>query len=315
MARGQVFSVAASQNQLLSTQSKQEEQSFALLNPNDGVVYLALNRSIADIFPSSWDWKLPSQSYGLFPGPWESIGVYYLDQSGAGLAGDFNLYDSDIRLTIPDIHSIGRALQTRSSALDIAEGVQPANPGAGIIRLWANGGGEFLNILRSDGTDARVLDTGKFLTGAYAGFAIRHLLYATGGTQASAITVAANNWSLLSGTFNFTKLYGGSDLLINVAYGGVIGSPVGTNGVVNLNIALDSGGVAAVGLQDYFCNAQGLAGNNAFFSGTRLYRFSSITAGLHNVNVQGFWQTASTWITNAPAAGNFFQMHVMELLI
>lgn len=156
MARGQVLQVPSGGGVLVTPPANQEKQSFALLNPNDGVCYLALNRR-ADPNPASWDWKLPSQSYGSFPGPWESLGIYYVDQSGAGLQGELNLYELDSRFDIPDIHSIGRALQARSTTLDITAGVQPVVPPVGVSRLWTDAT-DVLHILRQNGTDRRVLD-------------------------------------------------------------------------------------------------------------------------------------------------------------
>jgi len=169
VARGQVLAIPSGTQQLVVTQGREEKQAFGLLNPNDGVCYLALNRQ-AGLAPAAWDWKLPSQSYGLFPGPWDSLGIYFLDQSGAGRQGELNLYDSDAKLEIPDIRSIGRALQAQATTLDVTEGIQPANPGAGIARLWADVTAH-LHSLDSAGVDRTILDSltaaGGALTGTY----------------------------------------------------------------------------------------------------------------------------------------------------
>src|SRR5215831_12694646 len=125
MARGQIITLPSGLGTVIESTSHEELDSVAVLNPNDGVLYLKMN-SDAGPTPAQWDWRLPSQSYGLFPGPWVSLGLYYLDQSGTGRSGDFNVYDSTAKLPVPVIQAIGRAVQGQSSAVDITQGAQPA---------------------------------------------------------------------------------------------------------------------------------------------------------------------------------------------
>src|ERR1043165_8041232 len=125
MPKGQNIILANSTGTLITAPNASENQSFAILNPNDGIVYATVDGAAT---PTNWDWKLPSQSYGLFPGPWQSVGLYFLDQSGAGRQGELTLYASDQKLIIPDIKSIGRALQAQLTTMDVTQGTQPANP-------------------------------------------------------------------------------------------------------------------------------------------------------------------------------------------
>jgi hypothetical protein len=176
MARGQVFTLPSAQASLIETLSKEEMDSVAVLNPNDGVVYLKLNGA-AGPTPSQWDWKLPSQSYGLFPGPWISLGLYYLDQSGSGRSAELNVYDSSDKLYTPYIVAIGRAVQSAGTTMDISQGNQPQNPPAGTGRLWIDAQNN-LHVLNSTGADQQEIDNndaaGGHLTGIYPNPSIRN---------------------------------------------------------------------------------------------------------------------------------------------
>ena len=167
MARGQVRTVPSGSNLLITTETHEEKSSMAVLNPNDGFLYIKMNGP-AGPTPSQWDWKLPSQSYGLFPGPWTSIGVYYVDQSGSNRGADINIYDSDQKLYLPSIIAIGRAVALAGSALDVSQGTIPANPPASTIRLWADGNGD-LHTLSSTGVDQIVVDSATALGGDLEG--------------------------------------------------------------------------------------------------------------------------------------------------
>lgn len=127
--------------------------SIKVLNPNDGVAYIARNRDALSSGYGDWDWKVPSQSYAMLPGPFHSAGVYFLDQSGAGRQGEISVYLSTQKLDDPVFLAIGRALVAQQTTLDITEGAQPANPGAGILRLWADGT-DLLHILSGSNVDA-----------------------------------------------------------------------------------------------------------------------------------------------------------------
>lgn len=157
MARGQVLTLTTGTARLIESETGGEMESVAVLNPNDGVVYLKLNGP-AGPTSSQWDWKLPSQSYGLFPGPWVSLGLYYLDQSGSGRNGELNVYSATNKLYTPVIGAIGRAVQQAGSTMDISTGTIPQNPPAGSARLWVDGSGN-LHLLQANGTDQQEIDS------------------------------------------------------------------------------------------------------------------------------------------------------------
>ena len=180
MVRGQVATIPSGTGVLLTTLSREEKASMAILNPNDGVIYLKMN-SPASIAPTNWDWKLPSQSYGQYPGPWQSLGLYYQDQSGSNAAGQVNLYESDAELAIPSIVAIGRAAQVAGTQVDITQGTIPQNPPASTSRLWIDTSGH-LHLLDSTGSDKTVVDSNNissYVTPLIAGTALGGDLYGT----------------------------------------------------------------------------------------------------------------------------------------
>jgi hypothetical protein len=84
--------------------------------------------------------------------------MYFQDQSGASSTGQVVVYASMDKLEIPQFWSIGRALLTAGSTLDINTGSQPQNPPANTVRLWADGNGD-LHILSGSGSDNLVYDS------------------------------------------------------------------------------------------------------------------------------------------------------------
>ena len=170
--------------------------SFVVYNPNDGVCFVALDRTADGIM---WDHKVPSQSGGKFPGPVNSyLSIYYLDQSGGGQNGQVVIYPSVDLVDIPYFWSIGRALLTQATSLDIVEGSQPGNPGSGILRLWADGSDQ-LHGLNGGGTDEVFISTRTPLGGSLTGFlpnpsVVEYYAIAANSPQ----TIPTSVWTALS---------------------------------------------------------------------------------------------------------------------
>ena len=183
MARGQILTIPNQTATLVSTLSREQKASLSMLNPNDGICYVKLNGPASNTI-AMWDWKVPSQSYCQLPGPWESLGVYYLDQSGSGRSAEVNVYELDSSIAVPSFIAIGRAVQQAGSTVDVSQGTQPANPPSSTVRLWADGTGH-LHVLQSNGTDYTEVDSNNINT------------YAQAVTLAGRIsgTIGANIWS------------------------------------------------------------------------------------------------------------------------
>jgi hypothetical protein len=169
-----VIKVIASQThtQILIQSGNVPYGSARILNPNDGVLYVARNRDCNGPAHGDWEWKVPSQSYAMLPGEqpgFSTLGLYYVDQSGGNRPGEITVYPSFQKLDDPAFVAIGRAQLTAQTTLDIATGSQPANPGTGFARLWIDGSND-LHILGSNNVDNLVLDSSNwqtFVTPAY----------------------------------------------------------------------------------------------------------------------------------------------------
>jgi len=154
--QGLKFNILTGQEAHLSFQST---GSFTAYNPNDGYTLIALDRTATLL---DYDHKLPSQSGGHFPGPINSyLSMYFVDQSGAGLSGQIIVYASADILQIPQFWSIGRAIQSQVTSLDLIQGTIPPAPPANTTRMWSDASGH-LHLEQSTGTDYTVLDNTNY---------------------------------------------------------------------------------------------------------------------------------------------------------
>jgi hypothetical protein len=185
--------------------------SISVLNPNNGVVFVARNRDCISTQVGAWDWKVPSQSYAYLPGPFQSVGLYYQDQSGAATPGDISTYASEQKLDWPHFQAIGLTLASVVTTLDIGQGNQPVPPAANNVRLWADGNGD-LHILSSSGTDNLVYDSSNIGNAAVGGDVVGSLsntfviyrnasgadVYTSGGTRQHHVTFGTETlwWAL-----------------------------------------------------------------------------------------------------------------------
>lgn len=286
MARGQVFTQPNQTGQIIETTSREEMNSVAILNPNDGVVYLKLNGP-AGSTPSQWDWKLPSQSYGLFPGPWVSLGVYYLDQSGSGRSGELNVYDATDKLYTPDIKAIGRAVQAAGTTVDISQGTQPQNPPASSARLWVDGSGH-LHVLQSNGSDFLTIDANNYAS------VITLLGDVTGPVQSNIISnLAVTTTKLADNAVTTIKLATASVTGLKIADGSITSAKINPNtldlrpqGFSSSDIISDRGNGTGV----LFLDASGV--HYLFWNGTN-YIFGNPPGGI------SVGQVACTAIVNS----------------
>lgn len=202
MPRGQQITLAHNGAALVTASDSSEHSAFGILNPNDGIVYLLINGPAS---PQQFDYIVPPESYGIYPGRWTSLGFSYADESGTGQSGSLILYpDDSYQLGIPSISAIGRAILTNQNNMDIIEGVEPAAPGAGVIRIWAdiNGG---LNKLLPGGLNAQLLDSSNAQIVSEAHTSSDAAIPNVAGTYADvvSITLAAGKWLLFADTVIF----------------------------------------------------------------------------------------------------------------
>jgi hypothetical protein len=169
MAVGQTLEIPSQTSSQYFIPSGFAAPSIGVLNPNDGVAYVARNRQSTNTSVGGWDYKVPSQSYAILPGlVWQSVGVFYLDQSGSNASGEITIYALSQKYEVPLFQAIGRAALVAGTTLDITTGNQPQNPAANSVRLWADGSGN-LHVLTGAGTDKTVLDSGNYGTYSIGG--------------------------------------------------------------------------------------------------------------------------------------------------
>lgn len=231
--------------------------AIRVLNPNDGVAYVKQNQDCTSTSVGAWDYKIPSQSFALLPGAgegWQSIGVFYVDLSGAGLPGDIQVYLTQSTTNDPIFQSVGRATLLNSSSVDIVSGAQPSNPGAGIGRLWIDTGGH-LNVLQPSGTNYVELDNTNFTPyvqgTALGGDLFGQISAANVGVRfGSAIYYFDQNstqrlWmQVASGSFNFYTQGGAFQFL---SQAGALLVSIGTSGQLNCNGITSAGGITTTG--------------------------------------------------------------------
>lgn len=222
--------------------------SFIAYNPNDGVCYLALDRTASSL---NFDHKLPSQSGGRFPGPINAyLSIYYQDQSGSGVGGQISIYGDPKPLEIPYFWSIGRAIQSQVTSLDINQGSQPPNPPVAVDRIWADNQG-LIHHLHSNGVDTILVDplqTGVVSTQMIAANATQQLLGSQSGQGFSTTTVSTWVATPLSATVTtsggmlrmFYSLGGACSTAGNSFYTGL-----GWSGVVQVQLTLTKQALAA----------------------------------------------------------------------
>jgi len=231
--QGLKFNIPTGQERHLSFQAT---GSFTAYNPNDGYALIALDRTAS---PVDYDHKLPSQSGGQFPGPINSyLSIYYLDQGGGGISGQIIVYASPQATQIPQFWSIGRAVQTQVTAMDIVQGSQPGNPPASVGRLWVDNNYN-LHLLHSDGTDQFEIDNNDVLGGILSG-TLLNPQFSNGPLDAPAMI-------RVTGLGNYNSSFGAG---IEIYY-----SPVGASGNGYFQCYDRSGG-GSVARDIYF---QGLA--------------------------------------------------------
>lgn len=134
MARGDIITLASGASTLRPTADT--ARSIVLNNRNNGNVYVA-----ADELPDThfFDYIVGPYNTARLPGLFrETVGLYYQDLSGAGVAGQIEWYRSAMSVDAPEYGPIGSAVQTSFANVDLAQVATPGPPASGFSRLFAS---------------------------------------------------------------------------------------------------------------------------------------------------------------------------------
>jgi hypothetical protein len=286
--------------------------SISVLNPNNGVTYVARNRDCISTTPGAWDWKVPSQSYAYLPGPFQSVGLFYVDQSGGAIPGDISVYASQQTFDLPSFQAIGLTLASVVTTLDIGTGNQPAPPAANNIRLWADGSGH-LHILSATGTDNVIYDASNIGTVALGGDL-------TGTISNASIAMRNNSYQYARDASNTSRVWQGvgSDNIVryfNVGASLIIWESNAGAGLATLdNVGNFTAGAALVANSNAtigFSNGQTIGWNasygfvfssNVYMGGPTLYFASN--PGLYVTAIGSALETSVALLVGAGASNS-----------
>src|SRR5207253_8081013 len=111
-------------------------QSLVVNNRNNGLVYVAADELPTTLF---FDYIVPPNSSARLPGVFrETVGVLYQDLTGAGTAGQVELYRSNRVVDAPEYGPLGAAAVTSFANVDLAQVATPGAPASGFTRLFAS---------------------------------------------------------------------------------------------------------------------------------------------------------------------------------
>jgi len=134
VARGDIVTIANGATALRPLADA--AQSLVVNNRNNGLVYVAADELPTTLF---FDYIVPPNSSARLPGVFrETVGVLYQDLTGAGTAGQVELYRSNRVVDAPEYGSLGATSPTSFANVDLAQVATPSAPASGFSRLFAS---------------------------------------------------------------------------------------------------------------------------------------------------------------------------------
>ena len=134
MARGDIVTIANGATALRPLADA--AQSLVVNNRNNGLVYVAADELPTTLF---FDYIVPPNSSARLPGVFrETVGVLYQDLTGAGTAGQVELYRSNRVVDAPEYGPLGSTSPTSFANVDLAQVATPSAPATGFSRLFAS---------------------------------------------------------------------------------------------------------------------------------------------------------------------------------
>ena len=274
MARGDIVTIANGATALRPLADA--AQSLVVNNRNNGLVYVAADELPTVLF---FDYIVPPNSSARLPGVFrETVGVLYQDLTGAGTAGQVELYRSNRVVDAPEYGPLGATSPTSFANVDLAQVATPSAPASGFSRLFASAVDQQLWYELPSGTLIPVSQQAKLQLRSIAS---TDLLSNTAGVG-NAITDISTNAS-------FTIDDANSQVLV-VAEISLVVNMGGVSAQFRVEATIDNGGsVIPVGAINLAANAT--TSNMLSSAGADIL---TLSAGSHNIKFRYFASGSST---------------------
>lgn len=290
MARGDIVTIANGATALRPLADA--AQSLVVNNRNNGLVYVA-----ADELPNTlfFDYIVPPNSSARLPGVFrETVGVLYQDLTGAGTAGQVELYRSNRVVDAPEYGPLGSTSPTSFANVDLAQVATPSAPASGFSRLFASAVDQQLWYELPSGVLIPVSQQAKLQLDSAA---------TTDLFNGTALTV--NAWSDINTAVNFTvdDASSGVEVSLQMAFNLFNGANASNDAV---RLVLDGSTNRLVSGESLSANGWGsIGGGSSYFTG--------LAAGTHSVKAQYLVNQAATgYLRAGSVAQEFLRLQVME---
>jgi hypothetical protein len=293
VARGDIVTIADGATALRPLADA--AQSLVVNNPNNGRVYVAADELPTKLF---FDYLVQPNTAARLPGLFrETVGLLYQDLTGAGTAGQVEIYRSNRLVDAPEYGPVGSATSTSFANVDLAQVATPGAPASGFTRLFASAVDQQVWAELPSGVLIPVSQQAKLQ------------LDSTASTDlASGTAIAASTWTDLTSTISFNV--DDANSVVEIAVGGnVVGVAPSSIAQITSRMLLDGSTTKKLGgsrspVSDY--------GN--FLAGAKPWYLTSLSAGAHTVKVQLFATSAGVFYCRPASLPDleFLSIQVME---
>ena len=280
MARGDIVTIANGATALRPLADA--AQSLVVNNRNNGLVYVAADELPTVLF---FDYIVPPNSSARLPGVFrETVGVLYQDLSGAGTAGQVELYRSNRVVDAPEYGPLGATAATSFANVDLAQVATPSAPASGFSRLFASAVDQQLWYELPSGVLIPVSQQTKLQLSSIASTDL-----------ATNVAIAANTFTDVLSPLTFTVDDANSIVEVSVV-GNIVGPAASSTAQIASKVVVD-GAYSSLGGDWVPINA-----NGNFLSGGAPLFLTGLAAGSHTLKLQIVTSAAGTW--SLRASGN-----------
>jgi hypothetical protein len=292
VARGDIVTIADGATALRPLADA--AQSLVVNNPNNGRVYVAADELPTKLF---FDYLVQPNTSARLPGLFrETVGVLYQDLTGAGTAGQVELYRSNRVVDAPEYGPLGSATSTSFANVDLAQVATPAAPASGFSRLFASAVDQQLWYELPSGVLIPVSQQAKLQLTSTA---------STDIFNATPLTTGA--WTDITSAVSFNVDDASSVVSVQVQLSMLVSNTAGSLTDGNVRVSIDAGAVTRQ------LSGFGYASGGAAQAGGGIVSITGLAAGAHTVKLQ-YLVSSSTAYLRAASNGSFefLAIQVME---